>query len=102
MNQRFAALSYLAMGSPSLAVSQGPPKPFQSVFPATGPSTTLPVVLLKTAKDSFTHWTTCEAPTAALVSGGALLTENAPFGPTNPWPTPSKFSPGVIVATCGI
>ena len=32
-----AGLSYWAMISPSLWVSHGPPKPFQSVLPAAGP-----------------------------------------------------------------
>src|SRR5439155_23984087 len=74
--QRCASLSYWAIGSPSLLVSQPPPKPAQRVLPATGPMRRAPVVLSKTANDSFTHCTTCVAPTARFVSGGAALGTN--------------------------
>ena len=37
ITQRFASLSYWAIGSPSLSASQPPPKPVQRKLPATGP-----------------------------------------------------------------
>src|SRR5438552_1601088 len=77
------------MGSPSLLVWQPPPKPDQSELPAVGPATSAPVDLLNTAKDSFTHWTYCVAPTAPLVSGGAELIVN----PSEAFPKPSKPKP---------
>src|SRR5262249_41770959 len=80
------------MGSPSLLASQGPPKPCQSVLPAAGPKSTAPVALSKTANDVLTHCTYCVAPTAPLVSGGALVTLN----PGRPTPTPSKLIPAVV------
>ena len=84
MIQRSACLSYATIGSPSLLDSQPPPKPDQSVFNGTGPKTTAPVVLLKTANSEFTACRYWVAPTAPIVSGGAELTVNVPAGPVNP------------------
>src|SRR5690242_6052107 len=81
---RPAALSYCAIGSPSLLVSQGPPKPDQSEFPAVGPCTRAPVALSNTAKSRFTHCTNCVVPAAPFVSGGAQQSEKLP----RPTPTP--------------
>src|ERR1700733_12489548 len=75
------------MGSPSLLVWQPPPKPDHMVLPAVGPAMRAPVVLLKTAKEVFTHCTYCVAPTVPSVSGGALVTLN-PYWPA---PKPSKL-----------
>src|SRR5262245_58828101 len=79
------------MGSPSLSLSQRPPKPCQRVFPLAGPSTSAPVVLLNTAKEVLTHCTYWVDPTAPTVSGGALLG----LKPARPTPTPSKLRPAV-------
>src|SRR5574337_657320 len=76
------------MGSPSLLVSQGPPKPAHSVLPLTGPKRTLPVPLSNTANDRFTHCTYWVAPGAPLLSGGAQQSLKLP----NPTPTPMKFA----------
>src|SRR5436190_1673131 len=84
------------MGSPLLLVWHAPPKPLHRVLPAAGPYRSAPVVLSKTAKDRLTHSTTCVAPTAALVSGGATFTEK----PENPIPSPKKLRPE-DVATSG-
>src|SRR5215467_7428991 len=84
--QRLASLSYSTIGSPSLLVWQPPPKPAHSEFPAVGPATNAPVDLLKTANELLTHWTNCVAPTAPLVSGGALFTVK----PRLPLPRPSN------------
>src|SRR5713226_7226524 len=100
MTQRLAALSYCAMGSPSLVNSQGTPKPVHSVLPAAGPYTAVPVLLSNTANEVLTHCTNWVAPTAPFVSGGAALTVKAPWGPTKPLPTPSKPRPAVV-ATAG-
>src|SRR5258705_3763759 len=59
------------------------------VLPVVGPATSAPVVLLKMANDWFTHCTYCVAPTAPLVSGGALVTEKLYC----PAPKPSKLVP---------
>src|ERR1700682_5869041 len=88
--QRSAIESYFAVPSPSLFVSQPPPNPDQMVLVATGPYTAAPL-LLKTAKLVLTISTMWFGPTAALVSGGAEVTEKVPAGPTKPAPTPSKL-----------
>src|SRR5260370_39305644 len=79
------------MGSPSLLVWQGPPKPLHSVFPATGNlGSMLPVDLSNTANDRLTHCTYWVRPTAPLVSGG-MQHGLKPTG--TPCPIPSKLSP---------
>ena len=75
------------MPSPSLLVWQPPPNPDHSVLPAVGPAMSAPVVLLNMAKDEFTDWRYCVAPTAPLVSGGAPFTVN----PYWALPRPSKL-----------
>src|SRR5215467_4521214 len=82
------------MGSPLLFVSQGPPKPLHSVFPAVGPAVRFPVALSNTAKSRFTHCTNCVDPAAPLVSGGAQQFEKVPVIPT---PTPKKSKPGIAL-----
>src|SRR6266853_2386852 len=89
MTQRLASWSYNKTGSPSPAVSHGPPKPVQIVVIPSGPITEAPVVLLKTWKPSLTICTYCVAPTSPLVSGGAQLHAT----PGNA--TPSKLSSGL-------
>src|SRR5205814_6186459 len=83
--QRRAILSYWAIGSPLLEVSQGPPKPAHKVFPALGPYTKAPLALSKMANSTLTHWTYWVAPAAPLVSGGVQ-----PFAPT-----PSELTPAL-------
>src|SRR5260370_146890 len=83
------------MGSPLLCVSQPPPKPFQSIFPAKGPVVNEPVALSNTAKDVFTHWTYLVRPTAPLVSGGAPVTLKVYCRS----PRPSKLLLTVIAAS---
>src|SRR5262249_19509818 len=70
-------------------VAQSPPSDWKSVLPATGPKSSAPVVLLKTAKLVLFHCTYCFAPTRPLVSGGLLEGTN----PASPTPTPRKFKP---------
>ena len=65
-------------------------------MPGTGPSSAFPEALSKMTNDVFTHCTTCVVPTARLASLGRLSTTNVPFGPTKPWPAPSKFFPAVV------
>src|SRR5438309_1010563 len=90
--QRFASLSYCAMTSPSLLVSQGAPKPVHKVLPIAGPYRAVNgAVLLNTANEVFTNWTYCDAPAAPLVSGGITPTVNVPPGPEKPVPTPRKL-----------
>src|SRR5215471_3508749 len=88
----------MTIGSPSLLVSQPPPKPAHSVLPSVGPATRAPVVLSNTAKERFTHCTYWVRPTAPLVSGGAQHGEN-PGGV--PSPMPSKLSPTVRASGVG-
>src|SRR5260370_42486294 len=78
------------MMSPSLCVSQVPPKPFQNAFPGVGPITVAPVVLSNTSKVTLTHSTNCVAPTAPLVSGG---TKGPPLATVSAALRPSKLSP---------
>src|SRR3984893_12086586 len=73
MSQRLASWLEETTGSPSPAVSHGPPKPLQIVVIPRGPITEAPVVLLKTWNPSLTICTYCVAPTSPLVSGGAQL-----------------------------
>jgi hypothetical protein len=95
ITQRFAALSYSTVPSPSLLMSQGGPKPVQSVLPGTGPYSGMPVVLSKTAIDAFTHSTIRVAPTALFGSGGAWVMLKAPCGPTKPPPNHQSWPPTV-------
>src|SRR6266566_839250 len=89
---RPAALSYCTIGSPSLFVSQPPPKPAQTALPAFGkPAAIAPVDLLNTAKAVLTHWTYWVAPTVPLVSGGAQHPADAPQTAT-----PAKLWPDVV------
>src|SRR5258708_24234925 len=92
--QRLASLSYNAAGSPSLLVAQPLPREENNVLPAVGPETLAPVVLLKTANEEFTHCTYWVAPTAPLVSGGALLTVK----PREALPSPSTLTPEAVGA----
>src|SRR5215471_21568755 len=82
-------MSYETIGSPSLCEAQSPPSDWKRVFPAVGPKSSAPVVLLKTAKLVLFHCTYCFAPTRPLVSGGLLEGTN----PASPTPTPRKFKP---------
>src|SRR5262245_35850528 len=88
----------MTIGSPSLLISQPPPKPAHSVLPSVGPAKRAPVVLLNTAKERFTHCTDWVKPAAPLVSGGAQHGEK-PRGV--PCPMPSKLSPGVRASGVG-
>src|SRR5215472_19003856 len=88
----------MTIGSPSLLISQAPPKPAHSVLPSVGPATRAPVVLSNTAKERFTHCTYWVKPAAPLVSGGAQHGEK-PGGV--PCPRPSKLSPGVRASGVG-
>src|SRR5258708_38126365 len=92
--QRLASLSYNATGSPSLLAAQPLPREENNVLPAVGPETLAPVVLLKTANEEFTHCTYWVAPTAPLVSGGALLTGK----PREGLPSPSTLTPEAVGA----
>src|ERR1700722_3550418 len=76
------------MMSPSLWVSQVPPKPFQNAFPGVGPITTAPVALSNTSNVTFTHSTNWEAPPAPFVSGG---TKGPPLATVSAALSPSKF-----------
>lgn len=87
--QRPDRISNETTGSPSLWVAQSPPSDWKSVLPATGPKSSSPVVLSKTAKLVLFHCTYCFAPTRPLVSGGLLEGIN----PASPTPTPRKFKP---------
>src|SRR5438309_8558765 len=93
MTHRLASWSYNKTGSPSPAVSHGPPKPLQIVEIPTGPITEAPVVLLKTWKPSLTIWTYCVAPTSPLVSGGAQLHDT----PGNGMPSKLSSAVGMLV-----
>src|SRR5215472_1143974 len=88
----------MTIGSPSLLISQAPPKPAHRVLPSVGPATRAPVVLSNTAKERFTHCTYWVKPTAPLVSGGAQHGEK-PGGV--PCPRPSKLSPTVGASGVG-
>src|SRR6266446_6958255 len=74
--------------SPSLCVSQVPPKPFQKAFPGVGPITTAPVALSNTSNVTLTHSTNWEAPTAPFVSGG---TKGPPLATVSAALRPSKL-----------
>src|SRR5207248_3507020 len=94
--QRLARLSKTTMGSPSLLVAHLFGRRRKTKLPGTGPSSAFPEALSKTAKDVFTHCTTCVVPTARLASLGRLSSTNVPLGPAKPCPTPSKFFPAVV------
>src|SRR4051812_5700830 len=97
MIHRSAARSYRTIGSPSLVVSHALPTPLKTALSAIGPSSGVPV-LFHTASEVLTISTMWLGPTAAFVSGGALWTSKAPWGPLNPCPTPRKLVPAVGVA----
>src|SRR3954467_1255288 len=68
-SQRSARESYSTMGSPSLRVWQGPPKPDHMVLPLVGPYTETPL-LFQICSDRLTNCTKWLGPTSPLVSGG--------------------------------
>src|SRR5215475_3211518 len=88
----------MTIGSPSLLISQPPPKPAHRVLPSVGAATSAPVVLLNTAKERFTHCTYWVKPAAPLVSGCAQHGEKTRRVPC---PMPSKLSPVVRASGVG-
>src|SRR3984893_1706419 len=70
MNQRCAIESHRTVPSPSLCVSQSPPKPDHSVLVFRAACTT-PPDLLKTSYSVLTSSTNCVVPAAPSLSGGA-------------------------------